>query len=134
MVEFDKKPVLLLHMLPELPAYRSDGILTDLNDNSTLPTVDMDMGTMPDSGIYRFATAKIETTGEPLFNKKVQRSVDGCQIDSVDAVMHCLCHLFRGHMAPAVGNRFNDHLALRGDAVPALAQFCYQGVAVRHGD
>lgn len=130
MVEFDKKPILLLHMLPKLPAYRSDGILTDLNDNPTLPTVDMDMGAMPDSGIHGFATAKIETTGNPLFNKKVQRSIDSCQVDSVDAVMHRLRHLFRGHMAPAVSNRFNDHLALRGDAVPPLAQFCYQGVAV----
>jgi hypothetical protein len=130
MVEFDKKPVLLLHMLPELPAYRSDGILTDLNDNPTLPTVDMDMGAMPDSGIHGFATTKIETTGDSLFDEEIQRSVDGRQIDSMDAVMHRLRHLFRGHMAPAVGNRFNDHLALWGDAVPPLAQFCYQGVAV----
>lgn len=72
--------------------------------------------------IDQASVLKRSTCYQPFLRQKIERAVDGRNVHRLRADMHHIQHLFGGDVLTVVGNCIKDHFALRGNAVPTLAQ------------
>ena len=86
-------------------------------DLITFSTHQMDMGTMLESGVHRFAFAEVITAGITFLPEQIQGSIHCGNINCLGVFPKLVSYLFGCDMSGAVSDSIDDHLSLGSDPV-----------------
>jgi hypothetical protein len=102
----------------ELAVERGEHVLVGIQYLPALTADQVNVRPVLVSGIIHPAFAQVNTAGKPLFHQQFERAVNRGDIHRSGSFLDQGENFIGVNMITLVGDGFNNHLALRGDAKP----------------